>query len=388
MYPVIAFDPHSLPLSYTATVNGQAVLMSQQGVFEDTFPRGTGTANIVITVSNGTQSAVQTYNLIVADNAPPIFLSSPPPGPAVVGSPYTYNILDTDPNGDAVTLSLTSGPAGMTLSGNTLSWTPTTPGTVNITLTATDAFGATATQTFTLIVASTEATNPIIEGKPPTTASIGQEYLFNVDAVDPNGYALTYILAPTYDANGNPTNSPDGMTIDNDGLIRWTPTSNQLGITPITVEVEDSQGGLATLTFNITVASQAQHDMPPIITSSPPNGSAVVGETYVYAAQATDPDNNPLSWDLEAGPTNASIDPMTGTLSWTPNASQLGPNTFTIRTFDPYGEQATQTFTLTARGINSPPVITSSPVTTVARSSAIPMPSAPLTPMATPSRTR
>ena len=66
------------------------------------------------------------------------------------------------------------------------------------------------------------------------------------------------------------------MTIDSSGLVRWTPTSSQLGINSITVEVEDSQGGLATLTFNITVSSQPQHDLPPIITSSPPNGSAVL----------------------------------------------------------------------------------------------------------------
>ena len=194
-YPVIAYDPNSLPLSYTATVNGQTVAITAKRLRLH-LPAAPEPPTSLSPFPTALKVAVQTYNLIVVDNAPPIFLSTPTPGPVVVGTLYTYNIVDTDPNGDAVTLSLTSGPAGMTLTGNTLSWTPSTPGTANITLTATDAFGATATQTFTLVVASTTRQLPIIEGTPPTTASIGQEYLFNVDAVDPDGYALTYILPP------------------------------------------------------------------------------------------------------------------------------------------------------------------------------------------------
>src|SRR5712671_1829006 len=60
---------------------------------------------------------------------------APPPGPlfttkpgtqATEGVAYTYQIAATDPGGTAVSFALTTAPAGAALSGNTITWTPTT----------------------------------------------------------------------------------------------------------------------------------------------------------------------------------------------------------------------------------------------------------------------
>src|SRR5437763_16345190 len=57
-----------------------------------------------------------------------------PPGPlftttpgtqAAEGVAYTYQIAATDPGGTAVSFALTTDPAGATLSGKTITWTPT-----------------------------------------------------------------------------------------------------------------------------------------------------------------------------------------------------------------------------------------------------------------------
>src|SRR3979490_797359 len=58
-----------------------------------------------------------------------------PPGPLFTTTPgtqasegvaYTYQIAATDPGGTAVSFALTTAPAGAALSGNTITWTPTT----------------------------------------------------------------------------------------------------------------------------------------------------------------------------------------------------------------------------------------------------------------------
>ena len=60
---------------------------------------------------------------------------APPPGPlftttpgtqAAEGVAYTYQIAATDRGGTAVSFALTTAPAGAALSGNTITWTPTT----------------------------------------------------------------------------------------------------------------------------------------------------------------------------------------------------------------------------------------------------------------------
>ena len=90
--------------------------------------------------------------------------ATPPPAPvftsaavtqAVEGSPYTYQVAAT---GTAVTFSLTSEPTGATLSGNTISWTPTAQQSRvsnSFTVTATASGGASATQSWAVTPSGT-----------------------------------------------------------------------------------------------------------------------------------------------------------------------------------------------------------------------------------------
>jgi hypothetical protein len=90
---------------------------------------------------------------------------------------------------------------------------------------------------------------PVITSTPVTTATEGALYTYDVDATDANvGDVLTYYL----------NISPLGMTIDSStGLISWTPNGSQVSPpdTPVTVMVDDNNGGSVTQSFAITVAS-------------------------------------------------------------------------------------------------------------------------------------
>src|SRR5271168_3514603 len=94
-------------------------------------------------------------------------MSGPPPAPTFTSTPgtaategavYTYQIAATDPAGSAVSFSLGSGPAGATLSGNTLTWTPTGAESRianSFSVTATTAAGGTGVQTWSVTPAGT-----------------------------------------------------------------------------------------------------------------------------------------------------------------------------------------------------------------------------------------
>ncbi len=70
---------------------------------------------------------------------------------------------------------------------------------------------------------------PQIISKPVTGGSVNDEYFYDVEAVDPDGDQLGFDL----------TDAPVGMTIDNDGIIRWVPDTK--GKYDVTVIVSDGQ---------------------------------------------------------------------------------------------------------------------------------------------------
>src|SRR5260370_9382566 len=58
-----------------------------------------------------------------------------------------------------------------------------------------------------------------------------------------------------------------------------------------------------------------------------------------------------------------SVNAVTGTVRWTPTADQVGSQQVTLRLADSLGASAVQSYTITVRGGNLPPTITSTPVT-------------------------
>jgi len=85
---------------------------------------------------------------------------------------------------------------------------------------------------------------PIITSTPITTAIVGFVYVYDVNATDPDGDALTYTLSV----------APIGMNIDySTGIISWSPSSFQLGDNEVVVRVSDGTSSV-TQSFVITVS--------------------------------------------------------------------------------------------------------------------------------------
>jgi hypothetical protein len=146
---------------FTATVTGTsntavtwAVQESNGGTIDSTgnytAPMKAGSFHVVAT-SQADSSKSAAAGISVTAPAP-VFGSTPPTASAE-GSLYSYAVAATDPAGTAVTLSLTTAPAGAQLNNGTIAWTPTwnqsrTPNPFLVT--AKSAAGGTSTQSWTL----------------------------------------------------------------------------------------------------------------------------------------------------------------------------------------------------------------------------------------------
>src|SRR5665648_46984 len=122
---------------------------------------------------------------------------------------------------------------------------------------------------------------PIIISEPIVTATEDQLYSYQLEAKDPDGDSITYLL----------TLSPEGVSINSEnGLITWTPTNEQVGINLVEVEISDGKKSI-TQSFEIEVINV--NNLPQIFSYSPDSLNVVVdeGESKKFEVQANDMDS-------------------------------------------------------------------------------------------------
>jgi RHS repeat-associated protein len=298
-----------------------------------------------------------------AGNTAPTAVSTPPK-PVVVGRPYAYDLRATDPEFEAIAWHLDEAPAGVSLDARrgTLRWTPGPDqiGPRTIVVRATDARGASATQTIALDVRGANV-SPVIESTPRTTAFRGDPYYYPVRATDQNGdprtFTVDFVPPPGY------VPGPGEIGIDpGTGLLRWTPPVDApLGVPFwITVRADDGAGAVAEQTYAVQVAA-APNDPPAIM--SRPTLFARATFPYEYPVVGYDPDGDALTFGLEPGaPAWLGIVPATGEITGTPPAGTAGDFPVAVAVTDPGGKKARQYFTVHVEE-NGPPAVTSTPVT-------------------------
>jgi hypothetical protein len=119
--------------------------------------------------------------------------------------------------------------------------------------------------------------------------------------------------------------APAGMTIDStNGLLTWTPTTNQRGATyTVVVSVTDDNAPPAsdTTSFAVTVYGPV---VAPI-----PNYTVNPGQTVAFTATASgDRSTNTYTFSLGAAPARAGINLNTGAFSWRPPLAAAGTSNY------------------------------------------------------------
>jgi len=123
---------------------------------------------------------------------------------------------------------------------------------------------------------------PIIISEPIITALEDQQYSYQLEANDPDGDNLIYLLVL----------SPNGMNINNEnGLMIWTPTNDQVGIHQVKVEISDGKQSV-TQDFEIEVFNV--NNPPQIFSYFPANLNFEIneGNSIKFEIQANDIDLN------------------------------------------------------------------------------------------------
>lgn len=337
-YQLIAEDAEGDSLNYSLGNAASGMQLSENGLF--TWLASTDqvgeTFRVSLTVDDGRGGqATQNLSLPVnpGANTPPV-ISSTPSTSATTLDTYIYNVEASDSDGDGVVFQLDTAPNGMTINAATglVEWTPSgvQEGQLHdVVVRATDTRGAAAIQSFGIAVNAPVTSNevPLITSSPQSPAIIGQAYQYQLIAIDPDGDSLNYSLS----------NGPDNMTINNEGLVSWTPTVGQLGDHSIALSVSDGRA-VTTQSFILTVV-QAQDPDPsnpanqyPVI-GSEPLYEAVVEQGYVYAVLASDPDGDSLNYTLLSSPAGMSID-NSGVVEWLPASDQSGIHSVQLRVDD------------------------------------------------------
>ena len=182
-------------------------------------------------------------------NSSPV-IESDPVTTAKEGVAYTYDVEATDPNGDTLTYSLTTSPAGMTINSATgvINWTPTIADSYEVTVEVSDG-SKSDTQSFTIIVDVTLLTYIVVDPASTSIAIGSSETISSVTAHYDNGTSAGIALsACTYVSNNT------YVTVTN-GKINVLSTCTA---TTATITVSYTEGGVTkSATVIVTVPAPA-----------------------------------------------------------------------------------------------------------------------------------
>ena len=337
----------------------------------------------VTDVVNG-QSFIRTnsFTVIVLEvNKPPIL---PAISPQVVNEltllTVTNTALEPDLHSSTIGYGLINPPLGMIIDASgVIRWSPAqtqSPGTNTITTVVTNTNpydlvspSLTATNTFTVVVKEVNQA-PVLPVVPPQTVNELALLTVTNTAGEPNIHSTTtgYGLI----------NPPAGMTIDPNGIIRWTPAQTQSpGTNTITTVVTNANPYdlvnprlSATNTFTVVVKEVNQAPILPVVLPQTVNELALL--TVTNAASEPNIHSTSSGYRLVNSPAGMTID-SNGIIRWTPAQTQ-SPSTNTITTIvtnaNPYDVinpnlTATNTFSVVVKEVNQAPVLPVVPPQTV-----------------------
>lgn len=286
-------------------------------------PTTAGTSNFTARVTDsGSPALSDSKALSITIHPPPLVVTTNSLPAGDVGLAYSATLAISGGTPPA-TWSITVGalPAGLNLNAATgqISGTPTTAGTFNFTVQATDsgtpAQNATKALSITINAAVAVTTTALPDG------TQGAAYNATLASSGGTGAVTWSVIVGSL---------PAGLTLNaNTGAIAGTPTGSA-GTSNFTVQATDSLGQTATKALSITILSAPLN----ITTTTLPNGT--VGAAYNSTVQATG-GTPPYTWSITVGtlPAGLSLNANTGAITGTPSAT--GTSNFTVHVVDSSG---------------------------------------------------
>ncbi|MCU7797148.1 MAG: putative Ig domain-containing protein [Candidatus Thiodiazotropha sp. (ex Myrtea spinifera)] len=316
----LANDPDGDNLSFSiANKPAWASFDITSGILEGTPAIGdAGSYNsITITVSDGELNAsLGAFDITVSDSNRAPVISGSPVTHAVELSTYSFTPTASDADGDSLTYSISNQPswANFDAASGNLSGTPgyLDAGTYsNIVISVSDGSVSASLSSFNITVADLNRA-PTISGTPDSSLAEGNAYSFTPVASDPDSNSLAFSVS----------NLPQWASFnDSTGTLSGTPDFTAAGTySNIVISVSDGAASASLASFNITVTDVNQ---APTI-SGTPSASVIAGDGYTFAPNADDADGDSLTFTINNLPAWASFNSSNGSLTGTPQESDVG----------------------------------------------------------------
>ncbi len=308
---------------------GGLTLGPSNGILSGT-PTTAGTFNFTVTATDSfSQTGSRAYTVTIA-SVLSITPSSLPNGS--VSTSYSQQLTATGGTG-AIGWAITAGalPGGLTLgpTSGAITGTPTTAGSFNFTVTATDSLSQTGVRAYSMTVLNTLSITPasLPNG---TISTVYNQQLTATGGTGAIGWAVTAGALPA------------GLTLGpTSGAIRGTPTA--AGTFNFTVTATDSLTQTGSRAYSMTVLNVLS-----ITPSSLPNGA--VSTAYSQQLTATG-GTGAIGWAVSAGalPGGLTLNPTTGAISGTPTAA--GAFSFTVTATDSLTQSGSQAYSITIANV-------------------------------------
>jgi hypothetical protein len=309
-------------------------------------------------------TATATVTVVVSSvNDAPVAAGDAASGPEDAAIVLDLVANDSDVDGDVLAVtSVTQASHGSVAvltdgaAAGSVSYTPVAnfSGTDSFAYTIDDGNGGTATAVATISVTSV---NDVPVAAPdaaggPEDAVIVLDVTANDTDVDADGLNVSAVTQP---ANGMVAIVPDGPDA---GKVTYSPAANFAGPDTFTYTIADGNGGTATATVSITVASV--NDAPVAL-----DDAATVAEDGVVviavAANDSDVDNDGVAVTSVTHASHGAADliaegPDAGSIGYRPAANFSGTDTFAYTIGDGNGGAASASVTVTVTSVNDTPI--------------------------------
>ena len=174
-----------------------------------------------------------------------------------------------------------------------------------------------ASGTATAAISATAISAPIIlQGVPPSTATVGSKYSFQPTVSSDSGVVTFAIEALPAWASFDATT----------GTLSGTPGPDDVGLTgdiTITASNGSNTGSVGPFTIRVNPLTPPSGDAPPTIAGTPAS-TVMAGQSYTFQPVIGDAAGNPLTVSIANCPTWASFNTASGRLSGTPSGAQVG----------------------------------------------------------------
>ncbi|WP_377706327.1 putative Ig domain-containing protein [Pseudomonas protegens] len=329
----------------TATASGTSITYTPTAGYS-----GSDSFTYTATNASGTSSPA---TVTITVSAPSITLTPGSLSNGSVGTAYHQTVTAT--GGTApYTYAITAGslPAGLILNTATgaISGTPMASGTLNLTITATDANSATGSQAYSITIG---VQAPVANA---VSATVAANSSANPITLNITGGAASSVAIATAASHGTATASGTSIT--------YTPTAGYSGSDSFTYTATNASGTSSPATVSLSVSAPALSITP----ASLSNGTQ--GSAYSVTL-STSGGTAPYTYSISSGalPAGLSLNIGTGLISGTPSAS--GSSNLTITSTDNLGATGSQAYSLLINGLA--PVANAVSATVAANSSANPI---------------